>query len=319
MINIPHFQAECHGNREVLPQRLHANVYMPPYFVDRYPQIRLPIASAVQAVIQGVGVPFINHVKQSYEERNWDYGTNVTMTDGGPPAHNAVRATIPNPYQKSSQYRFWGYHSYFGPTVAAEPVPADILMLEDQIRELETTIAAARNELANQSREIEGFQREIARLRSSSFTPSRSQQRGQLETVPRAFDLPRTSLGSPSLQAALRSQEMRGAPLSQTAREVRAPVPPSQGSASSTPSGSTAFASSSGAETSIGVETIRALRALPHIFDNSVHEELWDIVTEYDEEDWEDALTRIRGIGFNHSEAIATAMRMDLSRRHIAN
>ncbi|KAJ7166462.1 hypothetical protein C8R43DRAFT_1122031 [Mycena crocata] len=101
-----HMQGTTRPGTPVLPEFLHATVYLPPSFLRRHPDTHLPIAQIVQAFIETVGVPTVNAWAADAKARNW------TLTQSGPRRYaNDVPADvlIPAPRDVSTaQYTFYG-------------------------------------------------------------------------------------------------------------------------------------------------------------------------------------------------------------------
>ncbi len=297
--------------------------------------MHLPIASAVQAIIEGVGVRYIEHVKRSYILRGWQYGQDITSTPGGRPCFGDERPLIPAPELDTSRYRFWGYHAGFGPTMACDPAPGDILILEDQVHELEKSLASVKQELAEKSQHIERLQLELVALRPpdistscpdlrhpdmssshptlqgpniSSPHPSRAEPFEPQSTstqLPSSFARTSwaTATPSPSLSAS------GGPPSSQ-----RAETALSQQAGPSNSPLSVQSISPSSSNTAFGRQTIRALwKALSVPADSSIHGQLRDISLECEEWEWEAMVSTVEGIGFEHSHDVARAMKEDSS------
>lgn len=315
VINIPHFQAECKTN--VVAENVHANVYLPPYFVNRYPAMHRHVACAVNTLIKGCGVPYITHCKEAYAVNRWQYAKDITRTRGGKPDDGEPRRLIPEPLAGSSRYTFWGYEGGRGPGCTPSAHPDDLLIQDAEILDLQTRLDSALAQIRLKDQQIEVLQARVGGTR--------------YETPERSFKDDSTFVAVQSPLTPVRTQRFRS-PILMPPDEERIPLfaslsanrltsPPLRGSRSVSPQvnlpTSTPSVTARSSRSSFGFNTAKFIKSLGFQFglneEINLHQELKAITDQYEPEDWVAHLSTLETVGVDYAVDVAERMLLDVT------
>ncbi|KLO07568.1 hypothetical protein SCHPADRAFT_894560 [Schizopora paradoxa] len=147
------------GNED--PKNILADVYVPSHLLMRYPEIRRPIAKAIQEVISSLGVAEVKFVKDKDRRNGVTYGSSsLCDSDNSPPEEHGDRPLIPPPAPNTSRYSVWGYSAAANPFVADaayEPSPTMSYTGEHTLRsrsQLEGLLTSSNNKIRRLRAEI---------------------------------------------------------------------------------------------------------------------------------------------------------------------
>ncbi|KAJ6459686.1 hypothetical protein C8R45DRAFT_942232 [Mycena sanguinolenta] len=146
---IVHVNGTTVPNSPVVPERLKADVYLPPHFLAHHPEAHAAVAFLVQTVIEKISIPTVNDWR-SKAERLWS----LTQTGHLPPVVPPA-VLIPQPINnRSAHYVFPGrpWNQLTLPTPTAPPTQPGLAPLDeedlaifdiDEITDLATAVARA--------------------------------------------------------------------------------------------------------------------------------------------------------------------------------
>ena len=242
---ILHVDGTTRPNTLLTPDRLKADVHLPPHFIKENPDSHLAIAHIVQTFIEYVGLPTAERWTRSARAQGW------SLSQGGnpPPPQPPSDRLVPAPKAATSHYVFRGHPWRNLPPLATTqqataPAPSPVLPtiteLIDQVDALTAELTAA-EKLAEErlgvivdceDREDELLQREQALLEEQfAFKEEISLLRAELKGMRQLF-IHSTYLQSLTLQARpvssapIASSSLRSPPSTPSRKTARTPINP---------------------------------------------------------------------------------------------
>jgi hypothetical protein len=120
-----HSEATTQPNTPILPEYLKAHIYLPPAFIQEYPETHECIANIIQNFIQEIGIHATLRWKAAAGNLNWKFTNNNPSTI--PSTYPSNQPLIPEPMAPaSSHYVFYGCpYGMLGLTLPSGPTCAD--------------------------------------------------------------------------------------------------------------------------------------------------------------------------------------------------